>query len=102
MKKVFAVHDTKAACFGSPLFFSTRGEAMRAFGDEANRAESMIHKHSTDFVLYEIGEYDEVTGVLTPQKHHCIGFASDFKQVGQGPVKLPSKNGLINLEEVPS
>jgi hypothetical protein len=61
---VFAVYDSKAELFNQPMFFTALGEAIRAFGDEANRSESAIYKHPNDYSLFQIGEYYQETGLL--------------------------------------
>jgi hypothetical protein len=63
---VFAVYDSKAELFNQPMFFTALGEAIRAFGDEANRAESAIHKHPHDFCLFHIADYYQDTGLMEP------------------------------------
>lgn len=63
---VFAVHDIKAENFGMPVFFAAKGQAIRAFDDQCNAAESLIGQHPQDFTLYQIGEYDDSTGLLIP------------------------------------
>jgi hypothetical protein len=65
-QKVFSVYDSKAEMFNQPMFFKATPEALRAFGDEANRTESAIHKHPDDYTLFEIGEFNVETGLLTP------------------------------------
>lgn len=65
--KVYSVHDAKAGCFNRPLFQRSDGEALRAFVDEAGRTgESLVAQHPEDFSLFRIGEFEELTGVLTP------------------------------------
>lgn len=65
---VFAVYDSKAEIYGSPMFFAAKGLATRAFEDQANNPESLINKHAPDFTLFEIGTYDQDSGQFTQDK----------------------------------
>lgn len=63
---IFAVYDTKASMFNQPMFFKAKPEALRAFQDECNRAESAINHHPEDYSLFLLGEYDLESGLITP------------------------------------
>lgn len=66
MLKLFAVYDSKAEAYLSPLSFQSRGQAIRAFSDEAQNPQSMFCKHPADYTLHEIAEYDEIKGQIVP------------------------------------
>lgn len=77
--RVFSVYDTKAMCFGVPFFMGTIGAAVRAFGDLSGDAQSTVAKHPSDYILYQIGEFDDSKGGLVcvaPPRN--LGCASDF------------------------
>lgn len=77
--KVFSVRDMKAEAFLQPFFSNSIGSALRAFGDAANDVSCPFNKHPSDYVLYEIGEYDDSDGSLeaiSPVKY--LGTGSDF------------------------
>lgn len=63
---VLAVRDRSAECFGQPIFAVSRGGAIRSFGDEVNRASdnNMYNKHPEDFDLFELGTFDDSTGMF--------------------------------------
>lgn len=65
--KVFSVRDMKAEAFLQPFFSNSIGAAIRAFGDAANKSDSPFFAHPEDYVLYEIGSYDDSDGMLTAQ-----------------------------------
>jgi hypothetical protein len=78
---VFAVFDSKAEVYGTPIFFGSRGLAIRSFDQECNREESQIFKYPGDFTLFQIGEYDQDTGLLTPlSSHTSLGTGVEFKR----------------------
>jgi hypothetical protein len=60
-----AIHDSKSELFGRPLFVRAFGEAERSFADVVNDGKSDYAKYPADFTLFEIGSFDDVTGVLT-------------------------------------
>lgn len=64
--KVFAVRDMKVEAFLQPFFSPSVGGALRAFGDAANDKQCPFNKHPNDFVLFEIGTYDDSDGMLVP------------------------------------
>jgi len=64
--KMFSLFDTKAEAFGVPFFMVQRAMAKRAMMDLANDSTTLVSKHREDFILYEIGEFDDSIGTLTP------------------------------------
>jgi len=66
IKKMFSVFDIKAAVFSSP-FVSIRNEtAIRDFNNACADPDSMLSKNPGDYSLYELGEFDDTTGFITP------------------------------------
>ena len=63
--KVYSVFDSAVGSYGHPMNFLTRGQALRWFGDEVQNPNSQFAKHPKDFTLFELGEYDDTTGVTT-------------------------------------
>lgn len=61
----YAVFDVKSATYGQPMFFISEGAAIRAFADVADESSSLICKHPEDFSLYEVGSFDDQTGLFT-------------------------------------
>lgn len=79
--KVFAIYDSKAEAYLQPFFMQSRGQALRAFDTTINTLDTQFHKYPSDFTLFEIGEYDELKGVLTPsEKKTSLGCAIEFKK----------------------
>lgn len=64
--KVFSVWDASAGAYLPPFTFPSSGLAVRAFSDTVSSSDnSMFSKHPDDFVLFEIGSYDDSTGRFT-------------------------------------
>lgn len=64
---IFAVLDLKSASYGVPFFQVSRGAAQRALQYQlANSPKDMMSAYPNDFVLYDLGTYDDVTGLIKP------------------------------------
>lgn len=63
---VIAIKDRAADAFGRPAFVPSVGVAIRSFTDEVNRADpdNQMNSHPDDFDLFELGMYDDSTGVV--------------------------------------
>ena len=61
-----SVKDRAADAFGRPMFVPSIGVAIRSFSDEVNRndPENQLNNHPDDFDLYELGEFDDNTGLF--------------------------------------
>lgn len=95
--KAFAIYDSKGLMYGVPFFMPQTGMAIRAFTDLVNDGQSSVSRHPTDYVLYEIGSYDDSTGTFqsfSPQV--MLGHAGDFQTVAKPPIvyspELPAEN----------
>lgn len=62
--KVFAIYDDKAKAYLPPFFMHTVGMAVRVFADCVNTADHAFNRHPGDYTLFEIGEFDDVRGVI--------------------------------------
>lgn len=68
MKQIICtVKDRAADAYGRPMFVPSTGVAIRSFSDEINRnnAENQLYNHPDDFDLYELGEFDDNTGLFS-------------------------------------
>ena len=63
MIKVFSVKDTASETFMRPFFLHSDRDAVRAF-TESCRKEQAFQDWPHDFVLYEVGAWDEQEGML--------------------------------------
>ena len=70
MKKVYyAVYDRKAEMYSQPFLEIKDGTAIRAVQDIViNNKDHAFAKHPSDFSLHRLGEFDELTGVITGQE----------------------------------
>lgn len=80
VKKVFSVYDSKSETYSPPMLYTTKGEAIRAFSDQANNKESSLCLHSEDFTLFEVGEWDDQSGEFNSKPKASCGLAIEFKR----------------------
>lgn len=57
--KMFTVYDIKAQAYLPPFYMQSTGQAMRVFEDTANDKDHQFGKHPEDYVLYEVGTFDD-------------------------------------------
>lgn len=62
IKSVFSVYDTKGEIYLNPFLMSTKGEALRGFSDLVNDPSTMFAKHPEDYVLFQLGTFDDSIG----------------------------------------
>lgn len=77
----YSVFDSKAEAYLRPFFAPTRGLAIRSFADAINDKASDMAKHAADYTLFEIGEFDDSTGLLT-SKLESLGNALTYQTEG--------------------
>ena len=71
--------------YQAPFFMVSAGAAVRAFSDAVNDRQTMLSCHPKDYILYLIGEFDDVAGdlkTIKPPTH--LGHGSDFIEVKTG------------------
>lgn len=79
MQKMYAVRDSKAQAFLQPFFSSANGSALRALSDVVNDGKSQFFLHPEDYILYEVGAFDDSTGEIVPVTPiKLLACASDF------------------------
>jgi len=64
---IVSIKDLAAQAFGRPAFVPSVGVAVRSFSDEVNRdhPDNQMFSHPSDFELYEVGQFDDATGVFS-------------------------------------
>lgn len=63
---VLAVRDSAMDAFMNPFCAPAIGLASRSFVDEVNNPQSPMNSHPNDYVLFEVGVFDQDTGKLLP------------------------------------
>lgn len=64
-RKVYSVFDQKAEAFLQPFFTVSHGTAVREFSAAVQTAGHSFNRFSEDYVLFDLGEFDESTGIFS-------------------------------------
>lgn len=84
LKPVVAVFDSAVQGFASPILVAAKGQAVRSFQDEVNRADqnNPLFNHPEDFELRCLAMFDEETGVYhnMPDGPEVLCRGKDVKQ----------------------
>lgn len=95
INKIFTCYDTKAKLHTRPFFYAELGEALRSFADCANDPKHNIGLHPGDYLLKEIGTFDESNGTITAYKEPIIhGTAVEY-------LEIPTHPNQIDLTDQP-
>lgn len=79
---VYGVFDSKMQSFRFKFFCATDKAAEREFGDAVNNPKSVFSQHPEDFLLYRLGSFDTVSGLLQPESPIILlGRADEYVQV---------------------
>lgn len=77
--KIVSVQDTKAQAFLNPVIQRTTAEALRTFEAQTQQEGSAFNKHPSDFILFELGEWNELTAeIIVYPKPRALATASEF------------------------
>lgn len=84
--RLCTVFDAAAAVYLPPFTVRAIGEAKRMVLQTMGDPNTLIAKHPEQFYLFEIGTYDDSTGVIAPGREHVlVGKALDLKAEASGP-----------------
>lgn len=84
MSRMYTVKDIAAGYFANPVTFRSRGEAVRTFLDSCQPDSGTVHaKHAQDFSLYEIAEFDELTGCIHTHLEPVFVCSGDHEKPNQ-------------------
>lgn len=61
---VCAVYDAAVRAYIQPLFFRSKQEALRAFGDAVAEEKSQFRVHAADYTFQFLGNFDDQTGAF--------------------------------------
>lgn len=62
--QLYSVCDMKVGAFMPPFVARARGEALRSFMSACQDEKHQFFAHKGDYVLFQIGSFDDVEGVL--------------------------------------
>lgn len=62
--KLFSVYDSKALIYHAPFTMQSAANALRAFTETSLDQRTEICKYPADFSLFEIGTFDDSSGLV--------------------------------------
>lgn len=90
--KIYSLYDSKAKAYTNPFYQRTNGEALRSFETAANDPQTDICRFASDFTLYEIGEWDCLSGTITQDVKNCLGTGLEYKKDSPQPSHIHAQN----------
>jgi len=78
MLGAFTIRDSASEAFMRPFFAQSKGSAIRSFSDMVNGSDHPISDHPADYTLFEVGEFDEMTGLLKVHEPRSLGNGATF------------------------
>lgn len=80
--RVYAIFDSKVGAFMQPFYCANRAVALRMFMTAAQDRTTDFNRWPSDFILFEIGEWNGETGKLSSYEvHENLGVASQYLNV---------------------
>ena len=77
--KAYSIYDNKAESWGQPFFATNKAVALRTFSDAVNSEESAFYQHPSDYVLYEVGSWNQFNGTIEGHEtNENLGMAADY------------------------
>lgn len=79
LKVLCTVYDLKAQTYSNPFVSTNTATAIRDFTQAVNDPTTQLNKFPADFTLFEIAEFDDVTGFIKEYDHPlALGLAHQF------------------------
>lgn len=76
---IYTIHDNKAAAYLPPFYLHNKNMAIRSFADCVQEEGHQFNKHPEDYSLWEIGEFDDLTGeIIYHTPHKALGTGVDY------------------------
>lgn len=98
---MYAIFDHVAKVYTQPFYAHNQGMAIRIFTDNVNaQEENHLTRHSEQFTLYKIGEYDDHEGKITPNDPDYVISGKDVREERSTPEIqqiLAELKALINI-----
>jgi len=84
MKLLFSVFDSAAKFYSEPFTALTKGQALRNFVTAVNDKNTYLYQHPADYTLFELGTFDELTGLYVPHETPIsLGKAIEFVETAK-------------------
>ena len=105
--RLYTLHDSKANRFTHPMTMMNDGDAIRGFTTVLNTPNTSYNLYPDDFTLFAIGEFDELTGKITPfQIYDSLGNGAHLKpggpQITQTPQEIYNPSMPEEKKDIPN
>lgn len=81
----FSLLDTKTGIFNAPFFMAHAGQAIRACTDLGQDPNTTVGRHPADFMLCQLGTFDDQTGMFAIGTPTPLGTVASFLPVRAMP-----------------
>jgi len=88
----YVIKDVKLSLYMTPFFCPSETHAVRSVAQSLSLPNMQLNHFAEDFELYELGEYDDITGKF--KAHDNIKFITSVMAIKTSEVKR-----LQNLEK---
>lgn len=75
---VVAIKDRAVDAFMLPQFVAHVGAAVRGFSDAVNNKDSQFHGHPEDYDLFELGHFEDTTGLFEVGTPRQVAIGKDL------------------------
>lgn len=75
----YSLFDSKSGTFSPPFFCLSRGIAIRMVMDIMADQNTTPARYPDDFTLFELGNFDDATGVIISSAPINLGVVSAFR-----------------------
>jgi len=87
---MYTIRDSKVEAYMNPFTVPTKGAALRMVTDIVNDRGHTFNKHPEDYILFELGEFDDNTGEIHLHQHpeviiKLIELQKDHPQIFNNP-----------------
>lgn len=94
--QVFTIYDSKAEIYLKPFHCESIGVALRSLMDVLEDPKHEMTKHSEDFTLFHLGDFDNKKGKYTQfQTPKSVGTVLEYK------TQKPNPNTTVSPLTVP-
>lgn len=82
IRVILSVKDVVADTYGQPFFVPNVGSGLRSVQDEVNRAhaDNALFNHSEDFILFQIGSFDDSSGEISGCAPRQVALCKELKK----------------------
>lgn len=72
INRIYRVRDQRAEAYLQPFFAVNDNVAIRLLEQAMSDPESQFRRYSEDYILFDVGEENQVTGDVSGTTHRCV------------------------------